>query len=186
MRLQCPHPSTPSPRPPTRRRYEYAHDVPYKTQMAANYAWIGWCGMLGVLARLALEAVTAGKPYTLGMTGALYANLLGCFLYGVWARSYVAKNLPALYTGLTVGFCGCLTTFSSWAVNAAEHFCRGNAARGMATLIFPLWIFLGGLELGLFVGDSIEAECTNNASLEKLEPRRPTKLDYRSTTTTNC
>ena len=26
------------------------------------------------------------------------------------------------------------------------------------------------MELGLFVGDSIEAECTNNASLEKLEP----------------
>ena len=40
----------------------------------------------------------------------------------------------------------------------------------MAALIFPLWIFLGGLELGLFVGDSIEAECTNAASLEKLEP----------------
>ena len=37
------------------QRYEYAKDVPYKTQMAANYAWIGWCGMLGVLARLALD-----------------------------------------------------------------------------------------------------------------------------------
>ncbi len=28
------------------QRYEYAKDVPYKTQMAANYAWVGWCGML--------------------------------------------------------------------------------------------------------------------------------------------
>ena len=61
------------------QRYEYAKDVPYKTQMAANYAWIGWCGMLGVLARLALEAGAGGTPYTLGLTGALYANLLGCF-----------------------------------------------------------------------------------------------------------
>ena len=72
--------------------------------MAANYAGIGWCGMLGVLARLGIEAVTAGKPYTLGLTGALYANLLGCFLYGVWARSYVAKNMPALIYGIDRGF----------------------------------------------------------------------------------
>ena len=48
------------------QRYEYAHDVPYKTQMAANYAWVGWCGMLGVLARLALEAVTRGLNSPLG------------------------------------------------------------------------------------------------------------------------
>ena len=53
------------------QRYEYAHDVPYRTQMAANYAWVGWCGMLGVLARLGIEAATSTKPYTLGMTGAL-------------------------------------------------------------------------------------------------------------------
>lgn len=152
------------------QRYEYAADVPYTTQMAANYLWIGWCGMLGVLVRLCIEDVTDTKPYTLGLTGALYANILGCFLYGVFARSYVAKNAPALYCGLTVGFCGCLTTFSSWAVDAAAHFCRGNGARGVATLVFPLWIFLGCLELGLFVGDAIEAGCTNSASLEKLEP----------------
>ena len=40
----------------------------------------------------------------MGTTGALYVNLLGCFLYGVWARSYVAKNMPALASTFTSEF----------------------------------------------------------------------------------
>lgn len=42
---------------------------------------------------------------------------------------------PAVHTGLTTGFCGCLTTFSGYNTAAAAIFARGMAARGCLALL---------------------------------------------------
>jgi fluoride ion exporter CrcB/FEX len=92
--------------------------------------------------------ITAG-----GMTtqtgGAVFrdlpANLLGCFLMGILAATttttaaamsssplpWLPKDHPlqlhrALHTGLGVGFCGCLTTFSSWNTQMVTMMVRTN------------------------------------------------------------
>ena len=51
--------------------------------------------MLGVILRLAIQSETGKAPYSLGLVGAMWANTLGCFLYGLVARTYFAENTPA-------------------------------------------------------------------------------------------
>lgn len=126
------------------------------TQIDANYAWIAAFGMLGTCLRLGLGAGAGDSPWTLGLLGPLWANALGCFFYGVFARTWLSVNTPAIYAGLTTGFCGCLTTFSAWAIATAEHACRGHVVRTVLTIVVPFFVGQGMLELGIFAGDMLE------------------------------
>ena len=45
----------------------------------------------------------------------------------VGAGPYLLPRFPALYAGATSGFCGAATTFSSWALEVASIFARGQA-----------------------------------------------------------
>ena len=57
------------------------------------------------------------------ISSVLYDNILGCALMGVLAinKAWFVCNFYAVYIGLGVGFCGSLTSFSSWQV-------RGHAS----------------------------------------------------------
>lgn len=50
----------------------------------------------------------------------LISNLLGCFIMSICIskKEIIESVSPGLYLCLTTGFCGCLTTFSSW-INGA-------------------------------------------------------------------
>lgn len=99
-------------------------------------SYLVFFAILGTLARLGLQALTLypGAPV---VTGVLWANVGGCILMGFfgedknlfreewtspeedaeaeWSRKHktVKKTIP-LYIGLTTGFCGSLTSFSSF------------------------------------------------------------------------
>ena len=79
--------------------------------------------LLGTLARLGLQALTTypGAPVT---TPVLWPNVAGSFVLGLLVGSATLfaacprphrdkRSLP-LYVGLATGFCGCLTSFSSF------------------------------------------------------------------------
>lgn len=46
----------------------------------------------------------------------LMPNIVGCFFMGIFIANTkrITSLSPLLYTALTFGFCGCLTTFSGW------------------------------------------------------------------------
>ncbi len=80
-------------------------------------------------------------PHLGGSAGAdLFVNLVGSFVLGFLAGPIPRRTSLLLLLG--IGFCGCLTTFSSWMLDVAKLMQAGR----------PLWGFLlivGSLVLGL-------------------------------------
>ena len=81
-------------------------------------------------------------PHLGGSAGAdLLVNLVGSFLVGFLAGPIPRRTGLVLLLG--IGFCGCLTTFSSWMLDVVKLIQAGR----------PLWgllLIVGSLVLGLF------------------------------------
>ena len=63
------------------------------------------------------------------LSPSLLANAVGCAIMGLLVGSgpFVLPRFPALYAGVTAGFCGSATSFSAWSVEVASIFARGQA-----------------------------------------------------------
>lgn len=57
--------------------------------------------------------------------GTFIANVLGAFLIGIFF-SLFSQKLPTLYLFLATGFCGGLTTFSTFNFEVINDFTNGN------------------------------------------------------------
>jgi CrcB protein len=106
----------------------------------------------GALLRWRLEDVGKGlEGVPTGLIEAdLVANLLGTFLIGVIAGLHPPRPRLLLLGG--IGFCGSLTTFSSWMLEISLALRRGRPDEALAVVLVSL---LGGLvvvTLGLGVG----------------------------------
>jgi CrcB protein len=81
-------------------------------------------------------------PHLGGSAGAdLLVNLVGSFVLGFLAGPIPRRTGLVLLLG--IGFCGCLTTFSSWMLDVTKLIQAGR----------PLWgllLIVGSLALGLF------------------------------------
>jgi CrcB protein len=114
-------------------------------------------GALGALARhlfaqQVVHLAGGGFPY-----GILAANVLGSFLMGVLveASALVWQPNPALRAFLAVGFLGAFTTFSTFSLDVALLYERGEM--GLAALYVALSVLLsvGGLFFGLWLVRSL-------------------------------
>lgn len=110
-------------------------------------------GSLGTLARYGLQGLVqertgAGFPY-----GTLIVNLLGCFLLGGVAE-YALQHLwfpPEWRIGITTGFMGAFTTFSTFSFETVRLIQDGEWRRASVYVLVSL---LGGL-LAIFTGIKI-------------------------------
>lgn len=87
--------------------------------------------------------------------GVFVANVVGCLVLGL-AVSGLRARRPSLVLGVTVGFCGALTTFSAFAVDAAL-FLRADehvrlAAYLSASFAAGVMAYLSGGSLGRRIG----------------------------------
>lgn len=125
---------------PDEKSSEKASDIPEVLTRLYTFSYLIIFSIWGTLARLGLQALTTypAAPVTQGI---LWANVGGCLIIGflaedrtlfseAWGKSpnslarlpasertkmYTARRkLLPLYIGLTTGFCGCFTSFSSW------------------------------------------------------------------------
>ena len=169
---------------------------------ASTVSYLIFFSIWGTLARLGLQALTTypGAPTTQGV---LWANVGGSLIMGFLAEdrqmfqtpwgsaSPLRTNLPPteqskqhaafkktipLYIGLSTGFCGCFTSFSSWQrdsflalANAATT--TGNPASNapiprnggysflalLATLILTPTLCLGALQVGAHMALGLES-----------------------------
>lgn len=125
-----------------KERHKRRHHSEYLTKIFA-YSYLVLFAILGTLTRLVIESLTfyPGSPVT---TSVLWANVGGSFVMGflsedkelfrndsiqisrrdsssdpethaLWKAQQIAhKKAVPLYIGLTTGFCGCLTSFSTF------------------------------------------------------------------------
>ena len=83
----------------------------------------------------------------------LLVNVLGAALLGVLAGLPAAPRRQLL---LGIGFCGSLTTFSSWMLAAMKHLSAGDWADAAGLLVLTLGLGLGGAWIGFLSGRSLQ------------------------------
>lgn len=135
--------------------------------------WLIFFSILGTLARLGLSGLTTypGSP----LSGVIWANFAGCVVMGFLIedlrlftlRPPPTKEIPSLpkatlplYLGLTTGFCGSLTSFSSFLLVAFDNLSNtlpaydGRPTKGynllaaLAYLTATLSLSFSGLQFG--------------------------------------
>jgi len=87
-------------------------------------------------------------PLLGGAAGAdLLVNLLGSFVLGVLAGPIPHRTTLLLWLG--IGFCGCLTTFSSWMLDVVRLLQAGQPGTALALVVASLVLGLACAALGL-------------------------------------
>ncbi|KZT20396.1 hypothetical protein NEOLEDRAFT_1140852 [Neolentinus lepideus HHB14362 ss-1] len=113
--------------------------------------------VLGVLARLGLDALSTyngQKIFSLA-----YTQAVGCFIMGfsLEFKESLGRFYGPLYTAITTGFCGSLTTFSGWQVDVfnswvnstqAHRDWRGDVMDGITTTVYTFIISLTSVWFG--------------------------------------
>lgn len=79
----------------------------------------------------------------------LLVNVLGGALLGLLAGLPAAPRRQLL---LGIGFCGSLTTFSSWMLAAMKHLSSGDSAAALGLIGLTLGLGVGAAALGFSLG----------------------------------
>lgn len=114
-------------------------------------------GVAGTLARYGLEGAVQSRVGSSFPYGTLSVNLLGCFFLGVigkFALNHAAIS-PDLRVGLTAGFFGAFTTFSTFSWEAIHLLEDGEWTRGLFYVVASVLLGLAGMLAGLRLGDAI-------------------------------
>ena len=79
-------------------------------------------------------------------------NVLGAFILG-WLVGLPLRPKRQLLIG--IGFCGSLTTFSSWMVHCVTFIAKGDWLAALGLIGLTLGLGLGAAALGVFVGRNL-------------------------------
>ena len=79
-------------------------------------------------------------------------NVLGAFVLG-WLVGLPLRPKRQLMIG--IGFCGSLTTFSSWMVNCVSFIAQGDWFAALGLIGLTLGLGLGAAALGVFFGRNL-------------------------------
>ena len=155
---------------------------------------MGLATYVGVLTRIGLTLV----PQSIGVEHfpSLYAQIVGTFIMGLLLsfKDSLIKKHSILYTTLSTGLCGCITTFSSWNAEAARvllqlnetslkflnvEFTMARALGPGIVLLLGVGMSLSALRLGNNIGLSAQAiEASGRKPLRDIR-RRLTVLPVR-------
>jgi fluoride exporter len=114
-------------------------------------------GALGTLARYGLQGLVQGRAGSSFPAGTLVVNLLGCFLLGGIAE-YAMRHLsvpPEWRIGMTVGFLGAFTTFSTFTFEAVRLMQDGEWWRGWTYILASVMGGMLAIVAGMRLADRI-------------------------------
>ena len=84
----------------------------------------------------------------------LLANVIGSLLLGLLVALPFRPRLQLL---IGIGFCGSLTTFSSWMVDCVRLIAMGQPSAAVGLISATLGLGLGGAALGFVAGRSVSS-----------------------------
>lgn len=113
--------------------------------------FIAFGGALGALGRFWTGLATSSLFGTRFPVGTLAVNVAGSFLIGLTASAIAAGRLaPAPWNDLIMqGFCGALTTFSTFSMDSFRLFREGRPWSAWTNLLLSMVLCLGAAALGL-------------------------------------
>ena len=81
-------------------------------------------------------------------------NVLGSLILGLLLGLPYRPRIQLL---VGIGFCGSLTTFSSWMVNSVDLIGSGQHLAALGLIGMTMGLGLGGAALGFWIGRSVDA-----------------------------
>ena len=114
---------------------------------AAPFLIVALGGAAGAAARLGVTETLGGGPGSFDWS-LLAMNTAGSFLLGLVLFAASDSRHEFLRLGLGVGFCGSFTTFSAFAVIAAELGRDGEAALALAFIVLSIASAVAALVAG--------------------------------------
>lgn len=86
-----------------------------------------------------------------------FANIFGSFVMGLFVplEKLFAPNYKAWYAGVTTGFCGSCTTFSTWQRVTANKLANGQFSDGIVTLFNTIATSYVSYICGRHIGEAI-------------------------------
>lgn len=119
--------------------------------------YIGIFGGLGCIFRFlmsgwAYQLVGRGLPY-----GTLLVNVVGSFLLGALTTFGLRSSLlsPELRIGLSVGFMGGFTTFSTFSYETVKLLEEGSVRQAGANIVLNIVLCLGFALLGIWAAKQL-------------------------------
>lgn len=85
------------------------------------------------------------------------ANMVGSFVMGIFVPldKLFSPSYLCWYSGVTTGFCGSCTTFSTWQKVAAEKLANGQIVDGLMTILFTFCTSYMALLFGKHIGEVV-------------------------------
>lgn len=115
----------------------------------AAYAAVALGGAAGAFLRFAAGEAAAALRWTSFPAATLAVNVTGSFLLGISAAMLAGGAHPVLSAGVMKGFCGALTTFSTFSMDTAKLFAQGRAAAAAANVLLNVCVCFGAAYAGL-------------------------------------
>ncbi|KDQ64578.1 hypothetical protein JAAARDRAFT_117173 [Jaapia argillacea MUCL 33604] len=138
--------------------------------------------VFGVLTRLGLQALATYQGQSIFPLA--YAQAFGCFVMGftLQFKEPIGQFYGPLYTAITTGFCGSVTTFSGWELDVFSSWVNATQAHrgglrdvvdGLTKTIFTLIISLSSMSFGAHVGSLLRPYAP-----KRRLPRRPIRYTF--------
>lgn len=144
---------------------------------AQTLSILTFCAVWGLLTRLGITAI--GNFHGQNVFSLLLVQVVGCLVMGtsVTLQPRFGKIHPLLYFGITTGYCGSVTTFSSWMLQVFQSFSNtsqfsrdrfSDFLDGLNLTYVTIGLCLFALQMGFVVGSFIEATITSMARRSNL------------------
>jgi len=114
-------------------------------------------GIAGTLARYGLQGAVQFRTGSSFPSGTLVVNLLGCFFLGIigqFALNHISFS-PEWRVGLTIGFFGAFTTFSSFSWETVHLLEDGDWLRATVYVGASVILGIGLLRIGMWLADRL-------------------------------
>ncbi len=113
-------------------------------------------GVLGSIARYGVAALAQRIPVQLPI-GTFTANLVGCFLIGLFTQLAAGMSVvsPGMRLFLTAGFCGGFTTFSTFALEIITLADTGHPLQALVYAVSSVVLGLLALLVGVWIAKAL-------------------------------